>query len=269
MRWRSVAATAALAVGAVAMAFPFVWTVITSITTGGTVLSSPHLIPEHPGLSGYRKLFDALPVWRIVVNSLGLAVASTALLVTTSALAAYAFARFEFRGKNAVFVGYLATLMIPQQVLVVPLFIEMREFDLVDTYAGVLAPTIASAFGVFLLRQSIAVLPRELDEAAFLDGAGHVRVFVQIVLPLIRPGLATYGLLAFMSSWNSFLWPLVIIRSPEFMTLPLGIATLNGEYNVEWNAIMAGSVLSIVPMLLLYLVAQRHIVESVAQAGLK
>jgi multiple sugar transport system permease protein len=261
--------TIALTVGAIGMVFPFVWTVITSISTGGTVLSSPHLIPEHAGLDGYRKLFDALPFWRIVLNSLGLAVVSTALLVTTSAMAAYAFARFEFRGKNAVFVGYLATLMVPQQVLVVPLFIEMRYFNLVDTYAGVLAPTIASAFGVFMLRQAIAVLPRELDEAAFLDGAGHLRVFGRIVLPLIRPALATYGLFAFMSSWNSFLWPLVIIRSPEYMTLPLGLSTLNGEYNTEWNAIMAGSVLSIVPILLLYLVAQRHIVESIAQAGLK
>jgi multiple sugar transport system permease protein len=267
--WRSVAATAALTVGALGMVFPFAWTVITSITTGGTVLSSPHLIPQHPGLDGYRKLFDDLPFWRIMLNSLGLAVASTALLLTTSALAAYAFARFDFPGKNVVFVGYLATLMIPQQVLVVPLFIEMRHFDLVDTYAGVLAPTIASAFGVFLLRQSIAVLPRELDEAAFIDGAGHLRVFLQIVLPLIRPGLATYGLFAFMSSWNGFLWPLVIIRSPEFMTLPLGLATLNGEHQTEWNAVMAGSVMSVVPMLLLYLVAQRHIVESVARAGLK
>jgi multiple sugar transport system permease protein len=184
-------------------------------------------------------------------------------------MAAYAFARLEFRGKNVIFVGYLATLMVPQQVLVVPLFIEVRQLDLVDTYAALLVPTIASGFGVFLLRQSIAVLPRELDEAAFIDGAGHIRIFVQIVLPLIRPALATYGLFAFMSSWNSFLWPLVIIRSPEFMTLPLGLASLNGEHGTQWNAIMAGSVVSVVPMLLLYVVAQKHIVQSVAQAGLK
>jgi multiple sugar transport system permease protein len=267
--WRSVLLTLALTVGAIAMVFPFVWTVITSITTGGTVLSSPHLIPEHRGLDGYRTLFDALPFWRILINSLTLAAVSTVLLLTTSAMAAYAFARLEFRGKNLIFIGYLATLMVPQQVLVVPLFIEMRELDLVDTYAALLVPTLASAFGVFLLRQAIAVVPRELDEAAFIDGAGHVRVFTRIVLPLIRPALATYGLFAFMSSWNSFLWPLVIIRSPEFMTLPLGLASLNGEHGTEWNAIMAGSVVSIVPMLLLYVVAQKHIVQSVAQAGLK
>jgi multiple sugar transport system permease protein len=267
--WRGAAITALLFLGAAGMLFPFIWTVITSITAGGNVLSSPHLIPEHAGVDGYRTLFRALPFWRIVANSLALATVSTVLLVTTSAMAAYAFARIEFRGKNVVFVCYLATLMVPMQVLVVPLFIEMRAFNLIDTYAGVLAPTIASAFGVFLLRQAILVVPKELDEAAFIDGAGHVRIFVLIVLPLIRPALATYGLFAFMSSWNSFLWPLIIIRSREYMTLPLGLASLSGEYSTQWNAIMAGSVVSIVPILILYVFAQKHIVQSVSQAGLK
>ncbi|WP_432991678.1 carbohydrate ABC transporter permease [Dactylosporangium sp. CA-233914] len=260
---------AVLAVGALLMIFPFVWTVVTSITAGGDVLTTPRLIPDKPGLDGYRKLFEALPFWRIALNSLVLAVVSTALLLITSSTAAYAFARLEFPGKNAVFVAYLATLMIPMQVLVVPLFIEVRAFDLVDTYASLVVPTIASAFGVFLLRQSVAVLPKELDEAAFVDGAGHIRIFLRITLPLIRPALVTYGLFAFMSSWNAFLWPLVVIRSREFMTLPLGLASLSGEYTIQWNAIMAGSVVSILPVLALYAVAQKHIVQSVAQAGLK
>lgn len=267
--WRSLAVTAALSVGAVGMIFPFVWTFITSISSGGNVLSSPRLIPKQPGLDGYRTLFDELPFWRILVNSLAVAALSTVLLVGTSAMAAYAFARFEFRGKNAIFVCYLATLMVPMQVLVVPLFIEMKQLNLVDTYAGLLAPTIASAFGVFMLRQSIAVVPRELDDAALIDGAGHVRIFLFIVLPLIRPALATYGLFAFMSSWNSFLWPLIIIRSREYMTLPLGVANFAGEHTVQWDAIMAGSVVSIIPILLVYVAAQRHIVQSIALAGLK
>jgi multiple sugar transport system permease protein len=267
--WSRVLVVLALMIGAAGMVFPFVWTVVTSFTTGQNVLSTPHLIPQHPGLDGYRQLFDTLPFWRNMANSLGLAVASTALQLITSAMAAYTFARFEFRGKNAIFVCYLATLMIPMQVLVVPLFVEMRELNLVDTYAGLLAPTIASAFGVFLLRQAIMVVPRELDEAAVIDGAGHIRIFCSIILPLIRPALATFGLFAFMSSWNSFLWPLVITRSPEFMTLPLSLSTLSGQFTTQWNVVMAGSVLSIVPIILLYLVAQRHIVQSVALSGLK
>jgi multiple sugar transport system permease protein len=267
--WRRALVIIVLTVGALAMIFPFVWTVITSITAGTNVLSTPRLIPQHPGLDGYRALFADLPFWRIAVNSLVLAIVSTVLLLITSSMAAYAFARIEFRGKNAIFVCYLATLMVPMQVLVVPLFIEMREVNLVDTYAALLVPTIASAFGVFLLRQAMAILPTELDEAAFIDGAGHIRIFLRIVLPLIRPALVTYGLFAFMSSWNGFLWPLVIIRSPEFMTLPLGLASLSGEYSTQWSAIMAGSVVSILPILVLYAFAQKHIVQSVAQAGLK
>ncbi len=258
-----------LVVIAAGMLFPFLWTIITSITTGGGVLSTPHLIPSHAGLQGYRDLFDTLPFWRIAANSLGLATVSTVLQVTTGAMAAYAFARFDFPGKTAIFVGYLATLMIPMQVLVVPLFVEMKELNLVDTYAGILAPTIASAFGVFLIRQAIMSLPRELDEAAFIDGAGHLRIFVFIIVPLIRPALATFGLFAFMSSWNSFLWPLVITRSQELMTLPLGLSTLNGQFSTRWDVVMAGSVLSVIPMLVFYIAAQKHIVQSVAQAGLK
>jgi multiple sugar transport system permease protein len=268
-RWRRWVLAVVLAVGAVLMVFPFIWTVVTSITAGGDVLTTPRLIPQHAGLDGYRTLFSALPFWRIALNSLVLAAVSTVLLLTTSAMAAYAFARIDFRGRNIVFVCYLATLMVPMQVLVVPLFIEVRALNLVDTYASLVVPTIASAFGVFLLRQAVSVLPVELDEAAYIDGAGHIRVFVRIILPLIRPALATYGLFAFMSSWNAFLWPLVVIRSREFMTLPLGLASLSGEYSTQWNAIMAGSVVSIVPILALYAVAQKHIVQSVAQAGLK
>jgi multiple sugar transport system permease protein len=145
----------------------------------------------------------------------------------------------------------------------------MKQFNLVDTYAAVLAPTIASAFGVFLLRQAIVAVPRELDEAAVMDGAGHLRIFATIILPLIRPALATFTVFAFMASWNSFLWPLVIIRSPEFMTLPLGLSNLHGQYTTEWNVVMAGTVLSVLPIILIYLAAQKYVVQSTALTGLK
>jgi multiple sugar transport system permease protein len=258
----------ALLVGAVMMMFPFLWTLVTSVTPGAG-LTEPRLVPEDPSAAAYRTLLDAMPFWRILLNSLWIGMASTLLQLLTSAMAAYAFDRLAFPGRNALFLVYLATLMVPLQVLVVPLFIEMKMLGFVDTYAALVLPTIASAFGVFLLRQAVAAVPRELDEAAFIDGAGHIRVFFLIVLPLIRPALATFAVFAFLASWNSFLWPLVVIRSPELMTLPLGLANLHGRFTTQWDVVMAGSVVSVIPIALLYLVAQRHVIASVATSGLK
>lgn len=259
----------ALVLGAALMLFPFLWTVITSITPGGSLAAGPTLWVEDPTVAAYRVLFDALPMVRIVLNSLFVAVAATLMQLLTGAMAAYAFSRLQFRAKPVVFALYLATLMVPLQVLVVPLFIQLTRFQLNDTYLALLAPSIASGFGVFLLRQAMDQVPRELDEAAVLDGANHLRIFVSIVLPLVRPALATVAVLAFMASWNSYLWPLVVIRSPELMTLPLGLATLKGQFTTEWDVMMAGSVVSIVPIALLYLVAQRHVIAGFANSGLK
>jgi multiple sugar transport system permease protein len=206
---------------------------------------------------------------RIVINSLLVALTATALQLLTGAMAAYAFSRLRFRGRSVVFALYLATLMVPLQVLVVPLFIQLTRLHLNDTYLALLAPSMASGFGVFLLRQAMDQVPRELDEAAVLDGANHLRIFVSIVLPLVRPALATVAVLAFMASWNSYLWPLVVIRSPELMTLPLGLATLKGQFTTQWDVMMAGSVVSIVPIALLYLLAQRHVIAGFSHSGLK
>lgn len=269
MRSRGWLLTGALLLGAAMMLFPFLWTLVTSVTPGGSLADGPTLLVEDPTLDAYRVLFDALPMTRIVLNSFFVAVASTVLQLLTGAMAAYAFSRLQFRGKSVVFAAYLATLMVPLQVLVVPLFIQLTRFDLNDTYLALLAPSIASGFGVFLLRQAMDQVPRELDEAAVLDGANHLRVFVSIVLPLVRPALATVAVLAFMASWNSYLWPLVVIRSPELMTLPLGLATLKGQFTTQWDVMMAGSVVSIVPIALLYLIAQRHVIAGFSHSGLK
>jgi len=265
----SVALLVLTVLGAAVMLFPFLWTVVTSVTPEGTLASGPTLLVKDPTLAAYRQLFDALPVWRIVANSFGVAVASTAAQLLTGSMAAYAFSRIDFPGKQAVFGVYLATLMVPLQVLVVPLFIELKTFQLQDTYFALLAPSLASAFGVFLLKQAVDAVPRELDEAATIDGAGHLRIFVTVVLPLVRPALATVGVFAFMSSWNSFLWPLVVIRSPELMTLPLGLSTLQGQFTTQWDVVMAGSVVSILPIAAVYALAQRHIIAGIAHTGLK
>lgn len=255
--------------GALAVLFPFLWTVVTSITPEGSLAEGPTLLVKQPTLGAYRTLLETLPMWRILLNSVWIAIVTTVLQVVTGAMAAYAFARLRFPGRNLIFGLYLATLMVPLQVLVVPLFIEMKLLNLQDTYMAMIAPSIASAFGVFLIRQAIQSVPADLDEAAAIDGASHLRIFATIIVPLVRPALATVALFSFMASWNSFLWPLVVIRSPEFMTLPLGLATLQGQFTTEWNVVMAGSVFSVVPIVIVYLMAQRYIIAGIAHTGLK
>ncbi|MFF7157563.1 ABC transporter permease subunit [Streptomyces sp. NPDC008139] len=268
-RLRAAGVTALVVLGAAGMLFPFLWVLITSLQPHGSGISAPSLIPDTVSADGYRSLFRAMPFTRVAVNSLGLALISTVVQLVTSSMAAYAFSRLRFRGRGLVFALYLATMMIPLQVLIVPLFAEMKALNLVDTYFALLAPTLASGFGVLLLRQAMDAVPRELDEAARLDGAGHLRIFGSVVLPLVRPSLATFSVFAFMASWNSLLWPLVIIRSPEFKTLPLALADLQGQFGTQWNVVMAGSVLSTLPIMAIYLFAQKHVVQSVAQSGLK
>jgi len=267
-RDRRIALWLLVAVGALLMFFPFYWTIVTSIQSDD-LLSTPSVVPQHVTLDGYRKLFTAFPFVRAALNSMGLAVASTLFQLVTSSMAAYVFARIDFRGRKVVFVLYLATQMVPLQVLIVPLFVEMRHFHLIDTYAALLAPTIASAFGVFLLTQAMRTVPIDLDEAAVLDGAGHVRIFLRVILPLVRPALATFAVFGFMTSWNSFLWPLVVTRTTAHMTLPLGLATLQGQFTTEWNVVMAGSVLSVLPIVIVYGFTQRFVVQSVATTGFK
>lgn len=266
---RSVVLHAVVVLGALVMLFPFAWAVVTSISPGSGLSSTPDLAPENPSIGAYQRLFADLPFSRVILNSIGLAVASTLAQLVTSAMAAYAFSRLPFRGSDAVFAVYLMTMMIPLQVLIVPLFVEMKTLGLIDTYLGALLPTLASGFGVFLLRQAVNQVPRELDEAATLDGAGHLRIFANVVLPNIRPAIATLTVFAFMNSWNSFLWPLIILRSQELQTLPVALQALQGQYTTQWDVVMAGSVVSVLPMFALYVFAQKYVVQGVASSALK
>jgi multiple sugar transport system permease protein len=262
--------TIVVGLGALVMLFPFAWMVATSLTSDARLFATPpDLLPDPLVTDSYRRLLGDLPLWRWMFNSMVVALVTTTLQVLTSAMAAYGFTRFVFRGREALFALYVATLMVPLQVLLVPLFIEMRTLGLVDTYAALILPLIAAPFGVFLLRQSFLSLPREIEEAAFVDGATHWSVFTRIVLPNAKPALATFGVLAFMASWNSFLWPLVAVSSESMMTLPLGLATLQGRYTTAWNLVMAGATVSVIPIVAVYLMAQRYIVQGVALSGLK
>jgi len=256
---------------AVLMVGPFVWMVLAALKTDADIRQvPPTLIPDPVTGENFSRVTEAFNFWRFTANSIGIAVASTILQLVTATFAAYAFARIEFRGRNLLFGLYLATMMIPLQVVIVPLFIEMRNLGLVDTYAGLLLPTIVSSFGVFLMRQAFLGLPKELDEAAFIDGANHFQVFSKVLLPLVKPAIATFAVFAFMATWNSFLWPLVITQaSDRHVTLPVGLSRLNGRFGTDWNVVMAGSVISVVPIVVFYAFTQRWVIRSVAFTGLK
>lgn len=260
----------ALMAGAVVMVFPFAWMVSTSLTTDAQLfVTPPQLIPDPAQPENYARVADAFPIGRFALNSAVVAVVTTLLQLITSAMGAYAFARIRFPGREVLFIVYLATLMVPMQVIVVPLFIEMRVIGQVNSYGGLILPGIASAFGTFLLRQYFLSLPIELEEAAWMDGASRWTIFSRIVLPLSGPALATFGIFAFMASWNAFLWPLLVVSDTDLMTLPVGLSNLHGRYVTEWNLVMAGATLSVIPIVIVYLAAQRYVVRGIALSGLK
>jgi multiple sugar transport system permease protein len=259
-----------LILGGLVMIVPFAWMLSTSLKTGQYVLSMPpQLIPNPATLDSYRRIFDMYPVGRMLFNSLFVAVATTLGQLVTCSMAAYAFARLKFRGHNLVFLLYLATLMVPFQVTITPLFIMMRIFGWINTYQGLILPGVFSAFGTFMLRQAFLTIPTEYEEAAYIDGASPLTIFLQIILPLSKPALATLSVFAFMGSWNSFMWPLFIVREETLMTLPVGLATLQGRWLTEWNLVMAGTVITVLPMLILYLFAQKYLVQGYVMSGLK
>jgi len=259
-----------LIAGGLVMIVPFAWMISTSLKSGQYVLSMPpQLIPNPATLDSYRRIFELYPIGRMLFNSLFVAVLTTIGQLVTCSMAAYAFARLKFRGHNFVFLLYLATLMVPFQVTITPLFILMRIFGWINTYQGLILPGVFSAFGTFMLRQAFMTIPTEYEEAAYMDGASPLTIFLKIILPLSKPALATLSVFAFMGSWNSFMWPLFIVREETLMTLPVGLATLQGRWLTEWNLVMAGAVITVLPMLLLYLFAQKYLVQGYVMSGLK
>lgn len=267
VRWL---AFALLTAGALFMVVPFLWMLSTSLKADAYVLSMPpQFIPNPLTWRSYAQLAELFPIGRMFFNSALAATLTTLGQLLTCSMAAYAFARMHFRGSNVLFLLYLATLMIPSQVTITPLFILMRYLGWINTYQGLILPGAFGAFGTFLLRQFFLGIPRELEEAAFLDGASHWTIYWQIVLPLARPALATLAVFAFMAAWNAFLWPLFVVRDPNLMTLPVGLATLHGRYLTQWNLVMAGTVITVLPMLAVYLLAQRYFVQGIARSGIK
>jgi multiple sugar transport system permease protein len=256
--------------------FPFAWLLVTSIETPAEALHFPPVLTPHViRLRNYPDALAAAPFGRFFLNSAIVAVTTVITNLVLCASAGYAFARFRFLGRGALFVLIMTTLMVPFQVTMIPQFIITKWIGVhLLTGAGIghigslIVPNAATAFGVFFLRQFFRTLPIEYEEAARVDGASRLAALWRIVLPLSAPALATLAALTFLDSWNSFLWPLIAINSTSAMTLPLGLATFQGAHSTEWTLLMAGNVMSLAPMLLLFLVAQRYFVRSVAATGL-
>ena len=256
--------------------FPFVWLVVTSLETPAEALRFPPvLVPHHLRFGNYPAALASAPFTRFFVNSAIVAVLTVLSNLVLCSLAGYAFARLRFLGRGALFAVIMATLMVPFQVTMIPQFIITKWLGVhvlaaagIDHLGALILPNAATAFGIFFLRQFFRTLPLEYEESARVDGASRLTVLWRIVLPLATPALATLAALTFLDSWNSFLWPLIAITSTDQMTLPLGLATFQGAHSTEWTLLMAGNVMSLAPMLMIFFVAQRYFVRSIAATGL-
>jgi multiple sugar transport system permease protein len=251
---------------------PLVFVLLTSFKTAREAVQTPPTWWPSPfSTQAYDRIFNAddTPVLRWFANSMIAASCNAALVVVTASLAAYALARIEFRGRGVVFGLIIATLFVPPVILVIPNYEIVGRLYWLDTLLAIIVPTAANAFGVFFLRQFFLGLPIELEESAFLDGATRLQIFWRIVLPLSKPALATLALLSFLTNWNDFLWPVYVLFSPESQTLQAGLSTLQSANSVRYDLLMAGAVVASVPVLLLYLIAQRFVIEGVSRSGLK
>jgi multiple sugar transport system permease protein len=260
----------------IVLIFPFVWLLITSLETSGEALHFPPILTPHVlRFANYPDALKAAPFGRFFVNSTVVAVTTVLANLVLCSLAGYAFARLRFLGRGLLFVVIMATLMVPFQVTMIPQFIITKWLGVhvlaqvgIDHIGALILPNAATAFGIFFLRQFFKTLPVEYEESARVDGASRLKVLWRIVLPLSLPALATLAALTFLDSWNNFLWPLIAVTSTNQMTLPLGLATFQGAHQTEWPLLMAGNVMSLAPMLLIFFVAQRYFIRSVAATGL-
>ncbi len=264
-RIASVASHLGIALSAAVFLFPFFWMLSNALRPDREVFAMPpRLLPSAIQWYNFVAAWRYLPFGRFFLNSAFVAASVTVIVLVVSSLSGYAFARLKFPGRGGLFIVYLATLMVPQAVIVIPLFLMMGAFDWVDTYQGLIVPVAFSSFGTFLLRQFFLTIPQELEDAARIDGASHMRILLTIFLPLSLPALGLLALFTFTGQWNSFLWPLIAVNSTDHATLPLGLTMFQGQQGTQWNYMMAGATISMVPGLLLTILMHRYIFKSIA-----
>ena len=255
---------------AVIALIPFLWMISTSLKSRGALMSIPiEWIPAEPTLDGYAKVFSRFPFLRTIGNSLLISVAYTLITLISASMAAFAFAKLRFRGSGAILSVYIATMMIPTQVTMIPLFVVMNRLGLIDSYASVILPSMFKPFAVFLLVQQMKTIPNDYIDAARIDGAGLFQTYRKVALPLCIPTLATLAVTTFMESWNDYLWPLLMLTDRNKMTLPIALSTLNGQYSTEYNVLMAGSLISMVPLIIIYIAAQKQFKSGLMAGGIK
>lgn len=263
-----------LSFGAIAMIAPFLWMLTTSLKEPGAIFSYDRVwwkdwVPTQFVWQNYVKAWRVVPFARFYVNSIFVALCTTAGQVMTSAMAAYAFARLNFPGKDKIFFAYLGTMMVPGAVTMIPVFILLRWLGWIDSYKAVVLPGIFTAYGTFLLRQFFLTLPKDLEDAAKIDGCSYLGVFWKIILPLSKPALATLTTFTFMGSWLNFMWPLIVLNTHNKFTLPVGLAYFQTLHNTDWTLLMAGSLMMILPIFIVFLFNQRYFVEGIKLTGIK
>jgi len=258
-----------LTVFAAITVFPFLWMLLTSLKGPADPIASvpPQLIPGHPTLANYQRVLDSLPILKFFQNSIVVAVLVTGLNVLVSAMAAYPLAKMRFRGRSTIFYALLATLIVPAQLTYIPSFVlAVNVFQYYDTLPALILPNLVSAFNIFLLRQAFRGVPNDLIDAARVDGAGEWRIWWSILLPIVRPSLAAVAIFTFVTSWNDFLWPSLMLHTKEGLTLPVGLAALQSFFQSDFRAIAAGVTITVVPILLFFIVVQRYFVRGLAGA---
>ena len=269
-RIRLILAHVSIYVAAVLFMLPLIYAFFSALKPNGEMFAMPpSLFGSEIRWSNFAEVFKYGPFWTYIFNSLFIAVAGTLVVLIVSTTAGYAFGRLRWKGRDAVFVLFLATLMVPAEVLVIPMFQVMQWFDWVDTYQALVLPFAFGAFGTFLMRQFFRGIPYELEEAARLDGAGPIRTFLTIILPLSKSAVAVLSVFTFMSFWNSYLWPLIVtVDINAHGTLPIGLASFSGLTGTRWDLQMAASIISMVPTTILVIALQKHLVKGIAMAGL-
>jgi len=249
---------------------PFIWMISTSFKSNESVFTfPPQWIPQHPTTEQYQALFREVNFLQFFKNSVIVALGITLFSLFLNSLGGFAFAKYKFPGREKIFALLLATLMVPAQITMIPVFLMLKTIGLINSYWGLIIPAGASAFGIFLMRQFITTIPNDLIESARIDGCSEFRIYWTIILPLCKPVIAALGIFTFMGSWNAFLWPLIVMIKENMYTLPVALANLSGQYATKFGLLMAGAVVVVAPVIIVFILAQRYVIKGVAVTGLK